>query len=104
MKAAMKPDMPVRDERLSLFDLKGPAPDLKVGDMVTTVITGKVTSVRSSALDDTPEANDAGKQNKGVTHDVTMTRLSCKFIKGTKSNAELSAMDMNQYAKARMKK
>lgn len=94
-------DVVKNEPSLSLYDIEGPAPDLKVGDTVTTVITGKITSVGSSAG---CAAGDGCKQDKEVTHQVSMTRLSCKFIKGTKSDAELSAMDMDEYAKERNKK
>ena len=70
---------------LSLYDLEGAAPSVKVGDNVTVIVTGKITEVGSS--------KGYGK-DKAVTHRISVERLSVKIL-GEKDIPDDDISDMS---------
>lgn len=74
------------------YDLKGEPPDVKVGEPVTCIMTGKIVSVRSE------DSKESGKR-----HSISVEHQDVKFMKCKKDNAEMENMDMDEYAKHRKK-
>jgi len=84
-------DVPAENNpSVSLYDLKGKAPDLSVGDKVKVTITGKVKEVGERER----------YEKKGETvHNVSIERIDVEFMK----LSEAEDMDMDEYVKWRGK-
>lgn len=90
-KAIAPPQIEENKPSVSFYDMKGKAPDLKVGDKVKAVIIGKVKEIGER------ESYD----KKGETlHHVCLERLDIEFSK----MSEAEDMDMDEYVKWREKK
>ena len=77
---------------VSFYNLKNAPEDIKVGDTVSVIVTGKVTETSSSRGYD---------NKKEINHTLSVERDSCKVMKG---KSDMADMDMDEYAKERAKK